>query len=394
MTFSTLPLSYCTNVHPGRTVAEVTAGLSDYTADVRQQLDAPMAAGLWLARSVTTELLQSEAALENLAQTLWQHDLSCYTLNAFPYGDFHTDRVKEQVYLPDWASRDRLSYTQDCARILAQLMPEGGEGSISTVPLGGRMNPTGPDFHATCFHQLIQLAGFLNDLYEETGRRIRLAVEPEPSCEMSSIPDDVIPQFKMLFEMADALQCLPKVQQFIGVCFDVCHQAVVFEEVTKSIDQLEDIGVRLNKIHITNAIELLDPANNPAGRKALLQYVEPRYLHQTFARMPDQSVVSRLDLLQEDILLDPPDEFLSAEAWRVHFHVPVFADKLGPLRTTRPDLKAALRRVKLLNYAPHLEVETYTWPVMPDAPNEDTQTLSAQITTELRSAYNLLSELS
>ena len=134
MTYSTLPLSYCTNVHPGRTVQEVTDGLTDCTAEVRKQLDAPVSAGLWLARSVATELVQSEAAIEKLAQTLWQHDLTCYTLNAFPYGDFHTDRVKEQVYLPDWASKDRLAYTQDCARILAQLLPVGGEGSISTVP--------------------------------------------------------------------------------------------------------------------------------------------------------------------------------------------------------------------------------------------------------------------
>lgn len=373
---------------------EVTDGITEYTAEVRRQLDAPMSAGLWLARSVATEVLQSEAALDQLAQTLWQHDLNCYTLNAFPYGDFHTDRVKEQVYLPDWTTRDRLTYTQDCAHILSQLLPEGAEGSISTVPLGGRMNPSGPEFHATCFHQLIQMSGFLKNLFEKTGRKIRLAVEPEPLCEMSSIPDDVVPQFKMLFEMADALSCLPNVQEYIGICFDVCHQAVVFEEVTQSIDQLEDIGVRINKIHITNAIELLDPANNKAGREALLNYVEPRYLHQTYARLADQSVVNRLDLLAADIQQHTPDEFKSAEAWRVHFHVPVYADKLGPLQTTRKDLKAALRRVKLLDYAPHLEVETYTWPVMPDGGQTSEASLSAQITTELRSAYDLLRELS
>ena len=133
MTFSALPLSYCTNVHPGRTVDEVIDGISTYTAKVRQQLDAPMAAGLWLANSVTSQLQASEADLERLAQTLWQHDLYCYTLNAFPFGDFHSNRVKEQVYLPDWSTYDRIAYTRDCARILAQLLPEGAEGSISTV---------------------------------------------------------------------------------------------------------------------------------------------------------------------------------------------------------------------------------------------------------------------
>jgi len=88
MSFSSLPLSYCTNVHPGRNVTEVIDGISKYTAGVRQNLEAPLAAGLWLSRSVTTELLQQQL-LERLGQVLWENDLCCYTLNAFPYGDFH-----------------------------------------------------------------------------------------------------------------------------------------------------------------------------------------------------------------------------------------------------------------------------------------------------------------
>lgn len=392
MTFSSLPLSYCTNVHPGRTVEEVIDGINKYTAEVRRRLDVPMAAGLWLARSVTDQLVACDADLERLAQAMWQNDLACYTLNAFPYGDFHTDRVKEQVYLPDWTTIERLSYTRDCARLLSQLIPEGGEGSISTVPLGGRMNPTGPDFHAICFSNLIKMAGDLKDIFEKTGRRIRLAVEPEPMCAISSVPNDAVPLFRSLFEMAEATGNLETVQEYIGVCFDVCHQAVVFEEVTQSIDQLEDTGVRINKVHITNAIELSNPATNKAGREALLGYVEPRYLHQTYARTSDGQVLSKVDLLEEDINGPADGEFMTADAWRVHFHVPVFADSLGPLKTTRNELKAALRRIKLLEYAPHLEVETYTWPVMPNSTVE--LDLPEQITTELRSAYDLLSDLS
>ena len=392
MTFSTLPLSYCTNVHPGQTVDEVLSGISDYTAPVRQQVDMPVAAGLWLSRSVATELLEAEETLEKLAQRLWQHDLCCYTLNAFPYGDFHSERVKEQVYLPDWASADRVKYTKDCAKILAQLMPPGSEGSISTVPLGGRMNPTDAGFHATCFHNLIQMAKFLKELHEDSGRLIRLAIEPEPMCEMSSIPHDTIPQFQTLFEMAEALKCDDIVRKYIGVCFDVCHQAVLFEEVPRSIDQLLDADIRINKVHITNAIELPEPANNPDGRAALAQYVEPRYLHQTYAKLPDGQIASRTDLLTEDINKDITDEFMTADAWRVHFHVPVYADELGSLQTTRSDLKAALRRIAGLEYAPHLEVETYTWPVMPDS-SDGPDALVGQIAKEIESAYSLLREL-
>lgn len=391
MSFSTLPLSYCTNVHPGNSVSEVIEGINNYTAKVRQQLDAPMAAGLWLARNVVEEL-RDEAALEQLAQALWQNDLSCHTLNAFPFGDFHSHRVKEQVYLPDWNCEDRLGYTRSCARVLAQLLPEGSEGSISTVPLGGRMNPTEPDFHALCFRNLIKLAGDLKRLHEETGRKIRLAIEPEPLCEMSSTADSTVPLFRLLFEMAEATSHLEAVQEHIGLCFDVCHQAVEFEEIPRSFDQIEDAGIRINKIHITNAIELRKPAENSDGRKMLLEFVEPRYLHQTFARFADGSIHNRLDLEPDDITRQPADDFLRAEAWRVHFHVPVFAETLGPLHTTRDDLIAALRKVHMLEHAPHLEVETYTWPVMPGEQSEGN--LANQITRELQSASQLISELS
>ena len=390
MTLSRLPLSYCTNVHPGRTVAEVIDGLTSHSAAVQRQLDFPMAAGLWLSASVVRELTENSDQMEQLAQVLWQHDLCCYTLNTFPYGDFHSERVKEQVYLPDWASFERILYTEQCAAILGQLLPEGGEGSLSTVPLGGRMNPRDGDFHAVCFSYLIRLAKYLHQLFETTGRRIRLGLEPEPMCEMSGTGEWTLPVFERLFAQAEALGCEPLVREYIGACFDVCHQAVEFEDVAESIEQFVRCGIRINKVHITNAVELLNPSENAAGRQALRQFVEPRYLHQTSARFDDGRIKMRLDLTREDIERQPADEFMQANSWRVHFHVPIFAESLGALRTTREDLAAALRKVATLSYAPQLEVETYTWPVMPGESAVDSPPLADRIAQELRSAAELL----
>ncbi|MFM7037464.1 MAG: metabolite traffic protein EboE [Planctomycetaceae bacterium] len=402
MTLSTLPLSYCTNVHPGRTVSEINAGLSRYTAVAREGLSFPVAAGLWLAASVAQELTEDPAALESLAQTLWQHDLCCYTLNTFPYGDFHSERVKERVYLPDWASQSRVNYTEQCAAILAQLLPQGAEGSLSTVPLGGRMNPQSANFRSFCYTNLIRMARTLRSIHESTGRMIRLAIEPEPLCELSGTEQWSLPVFRGLFEHAEALGCEDLVRKYIGLCFDVCHQAVEFEDVAKSIRSFDREGIRICKVHITNAVELLNPSENVAGRQALCRFAEPRYLHQTFARFADGSIQSRLDLQPADIERSPADEFLRAEAWRVHFHVPIFAESLGPLNTTRRDLEAALRQVAQLDYAPHLEVETYTWPVMPGETESvaacvtagDADPLAARIGRELQSAAELLSEVS
>jgi sugar phosphate isomerase/epimerase len=392
MTLSSLPLSYCTNVHPGRTVAEVVEGITNYSALAQRQLDFPMAAGLWLSDTVVKELTASPAQLEQIAQVLWQHDLCCYTLNTFPFGDFHSERVKEQVYLPDWASLQRVAYTEQCAALLAQLLPEGGEGSLSTVPLGGRMNPHSPGFHSVCFSNLIRVARYLHRLQETTGRTIRLALEPEPMCEMSGTEAWTLPTFQRLFQQAESLDCEELVRTCIGLCFDVCHQAVEFEDVGRSIQQFSQHGIRINKVHITNAVELSDPAGNAEGREALCRFVEPRYLHQTYAQFADGSIEMRLDLLEQDIRRSPPDRFLQAERWRVHFHVPVFAETLGPLKTTRSDLAAALRQVARLDYAPHLEVETYTWPVMPGMSSTAESSLSDRIAHELQSAGELLGQ--
>jgi hypothetical protein len=350
-----------------------------------------MAAGLWLSASVIRELEQPRL-LEQLAQTLWQHDLCCYTLNTFPYGDFHSDRLKEQVYLPDWTSPLRATYTEQCASLLSQLLPASGEGSLSTVPLGGRMNPHGQDFHAVCFSHLIRVAKYLHQLFETTGRRIRLGLEPEPMCDLSGTEAWTLPTLRRLYQQAEVLGCEPLVREYIGLCFDVCHQAVEFEDVCHSISLFQKDGIRINKVHITNAAELEHPSDNPEGREALCRFVEPRYLHQTYAQFSDGRVESRLDLTVDDIRRDPVDHFLQADRWRVHFHVPIYAEALGPLKTTRPDLAAALRRVAELDYSPHLEVETYTWPVMPGDSADSGPSLSDRIAMELRSAGELLQE--
>ncbi len=362
MSLSTLPLSYCTNVHPGLTLDEVLSGLSTYTGPVRDRLGAPLAAGLWLAQPVIEEIGRNSAAIERLRTELDRLGLVCYTLNAFPYGNFHGERVKENVYLPDWTQDSRRAYTESCARVLTQLMRPGVEGSISTVPLGFKPLSTATDFQDRCAEQLIATARALDALHDETGQVVRLAIEPEPCCVLETTPE-TIAFFDRLRAAADAEGAGDVVRRHIGVCYDVCHQAVEFEDVAASIDALVRAEIRINKVHITCAIEL-DCPSDPALREELARYVEPRYLHQTFARGDDGRTVNIVDLTREHCAA-PPADFAGAGKWRIHFHVPVNAHSDGGLKTTRPDLERALRTVSNLEYAPHLEVETYTWGVLP-----------------------------
>lgn len=388
MSLSRLPLGYCTNVHPGRSVAEVEGGLDRYTVPVARGFGRPLAAGLWLAEPVVRELLLSRDVLAQFSDGLQRRGLTCHTLNAFPYGDFHSERVKENVYLPDWSDPRRLAYTEQCAIALAAFLQDGIDGSISTVPLGFKGFSHPANFLETCAAQLIECARRLAALYDRTGKLIRLAIEPEPLCVLETTAE-AIEFFHQLWRRADAQGAAEAVRTHIGLCYDVCHQAVEFEDARESIRALDRAGVRINKVHISCAIQLDNPSLNSEGRTALMRYVEPRYLHQTIARS-SAGRIARLTDLTTQFVSDPGPEFAAAPAWRIHFHVPVDADRLGPLGTTRAALIDALPAVAALNYAPHLEVETYTWEVLPGAGSGD---LVDGLTRELLATDELLAGL-
>jgi sugar phosphate isomerase/epimerase len=393
MARSSLPLSYCTNVHPGRSLAEVEQGLDRYTVAVRSNFGDPLAAGLWLAAPVVRELLSNRGRVSAFRDSLDRRGLTCHTLNAFPYGDFHSRRVKENVYLPDWADSRRLEYTIDCARILAQLLPEGTDGSISTMPLGFKEFPQPPGFPRHCLDSLLQVAIALDRLFQESGRLIRLAIEPEPYCLLETT-DEVVRFFEQLWQEAAAQNRLEIARRHLGLCYDVCHQAVEFEDIEPSFRKLSSAGVRLNKIQISCALELESPADNVEGRQALAQYVEGRYLHQTMARDLSGNILRQVDLTQA-LALEPPADFRDCPVWRIHFHVPVDAERLGPLATTRREMRQALAALPLLDEAPHLEVETYTWEVLPDRSTETGENrLIEGLTRELLATRDLLRELS
>ena len=336
--------------------------LAEQATAVRDQCGFEIAVGLWLPAVAMADVAADPGAIDQLRGWLAENRFSCHTLNAFPFGDFHSERVKEQVYLPDWADSRRLDYTRSCSQLLAGILPPGAAGSISTLPLGFKQAERSADFFDRAIAQLLSLAGDLGQLQKKTGKAIRLAIEPEPFCLLETTAE-TIAFFDQLWQAAAARGCEPAAREHLGVCYDVCHQAVEFEDAATAVGQLDAAGIRINKVQISCAVELDRPAD-PEARRALAGFAEARYLHQAFARQADGRIVSAVDLT-EQLALEPAADWQSAETWRVHFHVPVDAERLGPLGTTRAELVRALAAISQLSYRPHLEVETYTWPVLP-----------------------------
>ena len=360
----TIELGYCYNVLPGESVAALIDQVHRICGPVRARLGiARLGVGLWIARDAATELVTDPAARRALAGALAAEQLYCFTLNGFPYGGFHAPRVKERVFEPTWADPARVDYTLDLAAILAELLPDDvAVGSISTVPLG----PATVD-RGEARAGLMRASEGLAAITARTGRRIELAVEPEPGAGFERAAD-----LAAFLAGADA-----------AVCLDCCHAAVVDEDPAAAFVALASAGVRCAKIQISSALVATRP-DLEGTRQRLAALDEPRFLHQVRSARG-----GAMDLPEALAELDP------ATPWRIHFHVPVHRDDVAGFATTRDAIAPLLRAAFATGGTPpHLEVETYTWSVLPDADRaRGDDALVAGIANEIAWTLELLATL-
>ncbi|MEV4539118.1 metabolite traffic protein EboE [Asanoa sp. NPDC049518] len=374
----TVHLSYCTNVHPAEDFAGIVAQLDTYAVKVRERLGADvLGLGLWLPAPVAAELANRGRLRRQLRAELDARGLEVVTLNGFPYQSFHAPVVKQAVYHPDWTTPARLDYTLDLARVLIDLMPDDAtRGSISTLPVAWR-EPWDEARSGAAERVLERLATGLTRMAWETGRAVRVAFEPEPGCVVESTEQ--------------AVRHLGSIDSDrIGVCLDLAHLACAWEEPAAAVGRLRAAGIPVVKVQVSAALEAADPV---AAADTLREYVEPRFLHQTRCATTAAADDPADPANAADDLDEALERGLSGGAWRVHYHVPLHADPVPPLTSTVPVLKAALGELvggpKAL--CDHLDVETYTWGVLPAARRpEGDAALADGIAAELAFARDTL----
>ncbi|MGB8169045.1 MAG: metabolite traffic protein EboE [Chthoniobacteraceae bacterium] len=366
-----LHLTYCLNIHPGESWAENFAAIREKAVAVKHAI-APnewFGLGLRLAHQAASELAASPELRAEALDFFNANQLYPFTVNGFPYGRFHAGPVKEDVYAPDWRSQERLEYTFQIADILSGWLPDQVDGSISTVP--GSFKPwisTDEDVLAMA-KNLAATVAYLAALRDDTGKEIHLGLEPEPDCYLETT-EETIRFFEevMLVDGADEvgrlLGCGPEqaeklVRRHIGVCLDTCHVAMQFENLLDSYRAYVNAGIRISKVQLSAALTAHSP---PRGTDALKPFVEPVYLHQVKARGTEGAQYSWYDL--PDALAEIPN-FPDIQEINVHFHVPLFFNMGGVLRSTvdslTPEFFQELRR----GSTSHLEIETYTLDVIP-----------------------------
>ncbi len=351
-----LHLGYCTNVHPGESLAQIERVLMHDVARVRDRVapGRPFGLGLRLGNAASLELAEPSAR-DRLAKHVADLDLYAFTVNGFPYGDFAAESVKSAVYRPDWTSAERVTYTARVAEALAAL-PGPAERTISTVAGGFRPETDSPEARGRIAVNLGAAATHLARLAARTGVSIRLCLEPEPWTTLETTAEVIDFWRRHIHPLGQVGR------DHLGLCYDCCHQAVQFEHPTDAIGALVAADVPIGKIQVSSALHIDRPAD-PKARAALAGFAEPRYLHQTTARAAG-AVLRTLDIPD---LAHPTAEWIAADAWRCHFHVPIWWGGDGTVGTTRADWQAAVKAAVAADACAQLEIETYTWHVIPAA---------------------------
>ncbi|MFT5905977.1 MAG: hypothetical protein ACI9E1_001582 [Cryomorphaceae bacterium] len=368
-------LCYCTNIHPAESWEETLAALKKHTLTVRDKVlaatrnhEASYPIGLRLSAQAAQELLEGEN-LADFKYWLYSESLYVYTINGFPYGAFHNTRVKENVYKPDWTTDERLTYTADLISIIAELAPNSIGGSVSTLP--GSFKEFDADENKI-FANLYATARLLETLSSLHEKDLHLGLEPEPLGHFENT-EETLAFFKRFTAWATAKKLsLNIIYNRIGINYDTCHFALQYEDAATALKSLTDAGLRISKIHLSNALEIdLTESNNI---DLIEKFDEPTYLHQVMIQEATGKVSKHKDI--EDALNHKSQisNHKSSTA-RIHFHIPLHAEPQAPFSST---IQHTIDTLQYLTDNPdtcsHLEMETYTWGVLPDelqAPIED-----------------------
>ncbi len=391
-------LTYCTNIHPGQDWKTTFNHLKQYVPGIKKQVapEIPFGLGLRLSNTASEELGLGEH-LTIFRDWLELEGIYVFTMNGFPYGNFHNEKVKDHVHTPDWTTYARVSYTKRLFEQLAILLPAGMTGGISTSPVSYKhWHAPGKETDEVLQKAAVHLAEVvlhLHSLEEQTGRYLHLDIEPEPDGLLENTKD-VLHFFEdVLLPVAtgivmdrheiDASTSRGRILRYITICYDICHFSLAYEDPAITFDKLDRAGIKIGKIQVSAALKILSQSgNNDAVWRSLARFDEPVYLHQVTERLGTEVRTYR-DLPE---VLTAQNEFFEL---RAHFHVPVFLTKFGPLFSTQDHILKVFDILRDRMVSAHLEIETYTWEVLPDDLKKE---LSTSIIREVQWVLNQLGE--
>ena len=382
-------LTYCTNIHPGQDWKSTFESIKSHVPGIKQEVskEQPFGLGLRLSNKASEELDLGDN-MSHFKSWLHDNNLYVFTMNGFPYGNFHDERVKDMVHAPDWTTSDRLKYTKRLFRQLSELIPEGMNGGISTSPITYKYWHKTESETQNAFEvgakNMLKVAKQLFEIEQTTETYLHLDIEPEPDGLLEN-SDEVLMFYsdylvplgityfkKKLGLNPDAAEVL--IKKYITVCYDVCHFSLAYEEPTDTFAKFKANNIRVGKIQVSAALKILfNGTNDERIWEELSQFNEPTYLHQVTEKLNGKvKTYSDLPLVLEGER--------NHKELRAHYHVPIFLEKYGKLFSTQDHILKTMDYLKIDPISEHLEIETYTWDVLPADLKQD---LSVSIIREI-----------
>ena len=352
-------LAYCTNIHRGQNWPETFQTLQQYTLRVRDRVakGKPYAIGLRLSNQAAIEL-SNRSTLTEFQRWLEKENCYVFTINGFPHGTFHGGRVKELAYTPDWSSNERVEYTNRLFDLLAELVPSGMEGSVSTVPCSFKPLVKTQDQVAEMRRNVWRAVEHVATVSQRSGRMLHLGLEPEPLCYLETSQETA----EFFAQMRDEHPNDERLFRYLGVNYDTCHLAVEYEKPITALERFSANGIRISKLHFSSALKVVPSAE---AKAALRGFIDPVYFHQVIARNANGSLTRYIDL-DEALRPTTVPGTEREEEWRIHFHVPLHCGVSNVFDTTVDHLLGVMdvlqKNPKLCS---HIEMETYTWEVLP-----------------------------
>jgi hypothetical protein len=272
------------------------------------------------------------------------------------------------VFAPDWTNDARLNYTLDLMEVLRGLLPDGVDGGISTMPLSYKPWSNAPDWNAIV-RNLVRLTEAMVRLDRTEGKLIHLDIEPEPDGLIENSTEVVRFYGEWLLPVGAPLLAkalgVPESEarqlllDHIRICFDSCHIAVEYENPAEALSRLRAASIQIGRVQLSSALKVGLPEGDT---KRLVPFADSTYLHQV---IEDRHTCLHHYPDLPEALAAPVDP--AAKEWRVHFHVPLFTAEYDGLASTQQDVRTVLGLVVRDRFTRHLEIETYTWDVLPSA---------------------------
>jgi sugar phosphate isomerase/epimerase len=377
-------LSYCTNIHTGESWTEMFENLKVYLLNIKQKVSEkePFGIGLRLSHQAAVEL-SNKTVLQSFKKWLILNNLYVFTINGFPYGNFHGETIKDQVHTPDWTTGLRKEYTILLFDILGALVPEHLVGGISTSPISYKYWYTTEvrleDAKIKACDYLIDVVQHLIDIKNLTGKSMHLDIEPEPdgcienSKEFLHFYNDYLLKLGVPLLMKKNNYTINEadnaIREHIQLCFDICHFSIAYEKPSEVIKKMRDNRIKIGKIQISAALKCNLENNNTIQelQNYLRPFHEPNYLHQAVIKTKENNYLKFRDLDVAIAAMNVAD----FKELRTHYHVPVFLAEYQELQSTQDDIIETLQLWKTDNFTDHLEIETYTWDVLPDKMKTD-----------------------